>query len=748
MPKKTVIVTQTKRRETRLPDMFSEGAVLVHYLAERRFFEAVKDKLKVDRSGGYAGVDAVLLLVYYFAACMQVGLSKFDEFVGDHRCRLAALGERRSLPTQSSASRLLGDMEQDGVRAFGGWLLQEATEIEEVLRHPSVLSLDALGRPWHVMHYDPTKTVLRQRALPEGGDLTPAHRRAATLAAPGYTGHKRGEVVVSRPTLQHAGSRLWLHASLAPGNGDSRQELRLACAAAAACGDRMGHPRSQLLFVADGEFGHVPALTEIRANGMRGITRLNRPDLLDQGDVQHRMATGTWYLVPDSGSGPRRSAMDLGVVTVRPGEKTERDDGRPYDPIDVRVIVSRYPRSGEAEHGRVINSWQYELFAALDLEPEAWPAPDVLTEYYHRGGEENGFAQEDRELQLDRILSYHLAGQELAVLVGLAVWNLRVVLGLRMNPLPAERTPALPRSMEVDLRPCSIRAGNTPEDATAAPSAAADPGPLSPDPQAEAPDELQVDPPAIVPDTKSPMDALRSVLSGLDCSRFLQKHPDWSFSAGEASLRCPAGQALSLCGAYKTSNGSASLAFHAAAGVCAACPLRGACLTSANPDAIKQVSLIVPQDIATAVKEQIGAVQRERRLHRSEVAQATPPPSGKPRRARKGEPLPLIPPQDDSPIGDWEISRGQLLPAVIRSAFRAACRVMVVDVEVLLPPTPRRHPYLVTTSAQRQHRRLTWTERQARYALPDKAQLGILFEGATELSAILSPQGVSRRRAA
>jgi len=747
MPEKSVTVTETKRRESRLPDFFAEGAALVQYLSVRGFFDHVKERFKVDRSGGYAGVDAVLLLVYYFAAYAQVGLSRFDEVVGHHREKLAALGDRKRLPTQSSMSRLLGDVTQHDVHALRRWLLHEATEVDEVLRHPGVLSLDALGRPWHVVHYDPTKAVLRERALPEGGDLAPAHRRAATLTAPGHTGHKRGEGVVHRPSLQHAGSRLWLYASLAPGNGDQRGGLREACAAAVACVDRIEHPRSQTLFVADGEFGYVPSLTAIRASGMRMITRLNRLDLLDQEDVRCRMSTGSWYLVPDGCSGPQRSAMDLGVVTVRPGKETVQDDGTPYDPIEVRAVITRYPREGKAEHGRVIDGWQYELFAALDLEPDAWPAPDVITEYFHRGGQENGFAQEDRELQLDRTLSYNLAGQELAVLVGLAVWNLRVVLGHRMNPLPTKRAPAPRRVVKIDPRPFGT--SDSSEDTTAA---NADPIPPSSAPH----DEVPASPPAepvtgeseASGATPSPKASIRAALSGLDWAKVLRHRPGWSYDPEELALRCAAGASLRLCGAYANNNGTARLVFHTTASDCRDCPLRGSCLASLNPDAVKQIAVVVPLEMAAAIREPLGLLQRDRRLHRFEKVHAAPPTSGRPRRPRVGEPLPVAPPNDEEQPGMWEISRGQLLPAAARAAFRAACRGLVVHVRVAAPRAERQHPYLVTSAGQRQHRRSTWTERQQRYALPDEAKVNVVFEGAGPISSILAPRRTADHHAA
>ena len=68
---------------------------------------------------------------------------------------------------------------------------------------------------------------------------------------------------------------------------------------------------------------------------------------------------------------------------------------------------------------------------------DAWPAPEVVTAYYGRNSEENRFAQEDRELGLDRLISYRLPGQELATLVGLSVWNLGVVQGFELDRPPA-----------------------------------------------------------------------------------------------------------------------------------------------------------------------------------------------------------------------------------------------------------------------------------------------------------------------
>jgi len=83
---------------------------------------------------------------------------------------------------------------------------------------------------------------------------------------------------------------------------------------------------------------------------------------------------------------------------------------------------------------------------------DAWPAPEVITAYYGRIGEENRFAQEDRELGLDRLVGYHLPGQELATLVGLSVWNVGLVQGLLLERPPAERPVEVLRQAVVDDR--------------------------------------------------------------------------------------------------------------------------------------------------------------------------------------------------------------------------------------------------------------------------------------------------------
>ncbi len=333
------------------------------------------------------------------------------------------------------------------------WLLQELPLIDDLLRHPAVQTLDANGQPGHVVDFDPTKTVLRQRGLPHDHDLPQPDRRSKDTAAPGHTGRKCGNMVFRKNIAQHAGAGTWMHLHLSKGNGNSTDDLRLALTTAGQTFQRIDHPRARTMFRFDGEFGYVPDFTACRENHQPFIGRLNRPKLFEDTAFLARIRAAIWYEVPDSRSGPRRAAAELGEWTIKPGKQTRRPDGRRYEPLTTRIVASIFqPASGKAKRGRMLDGWQIELFAA-DLPVDAWPAPEAVAAYFGRcGTQENRFAQEDRELGLDRIFSYHLPGQELACLVGLMVWNLRLVMGFFADPPPVERPAQRLRQAVVDER--------------------------------------------------------------------------------------------------------------------------------------------------------------------------------------------------------------------------------------------------------------------------------------------------------
>src|SRR5690606_14539864 len=109
------------------------------------------------------------------------------------------------------------------------------------------------------------------------------------------------------------------------------------------------------------------------------------------------------------------------------------------------------PKSGEAGRGVVVEKWQYEVFLTV-LAADDWPAPEVVALYHKRSGGENRYAQEDRELGLGRIFSFHSDGQEFATVIGMMVWNLMIANGARLASPPEEKPHQPLRTPVVDER--------------------------------------------------------------------------------------------------------------------------------------------------------------------------------------------------------------------------------------------------------------------------------------------------------
>ena len=237
---------------------------------------------------------------------------------------------------------------------------------------------------------------------------------------------------------------------------------------------------------------------------------------------------------------------------------------------------------------------------------------------------------------------------------------------------------------------------------------------------------------------EDPQHILAGLLAPLDWSRFQKRRPGWLFDTEQGVLRCPQEHALTLCAvSLNSSRKSHQLDFMASKSACRECPLRVSCLGSVTPHPRKHVTMAVPKAAGDDIGEQLAEVQRARSLQRSAAIFAQPLPSGRLRRPPVGEPLAVRPPENDNTPGPWQISDAQFLPAAARAACRRASQAIVVHVTVTSPKREPPHPYLVKSPAQRQHRRLTWAERNARYALPDDAEVCIVFEGDRLLTATL-----------
>lgn len=458
-----------------LPADLRGGAQFVADLHDRGVLRDMAARFRVVRKAGFEPVDALIFLVYFFAARPAIGgLRGFDEMYRDMREVLARIGGRDQMITAASLSRLLGAVEPEVASTFSRWLLLHGANALPLLREPHVQSVDALGEHWHVVDYDPSREAYRERAPVEDAAHPPVRRRTVGLAAPGRAGRARGEVVMTQGLVQHAGSGLWLGVSLAPGNGDRRGQHRAAVDAVAEMCDALEHPRNRALLRCDGEFGGMPAISAAVSAGIAYLTRSASYQLLDTPEISRLLHTSTWRRVPDAGSGPVRYAADLGDVLISAANHTVKEDGSAYEPMWVRLVVSRYASASTGAEdqgaGKRIGKHVYELFVASGLTVTAWPAHDVVATFYGRIGQENRFAQADAELGVDRTHSWKLGGLTFALTCGLLVWNLRVVRGYELAPFPPREGPKPVTPAEVGPPPDGLPAPAPPAPAAPPPA--------------------------------------------------------------------------------------------------------------------------------------------------------------------------------------------------------------------------------------------------------------------------------------
>lgn len=447
MPDSTDVRKPGLHLRTYLPPDLAGATNLLGDLVTRGAVRRIGDDFRVARkAGGFVGLDAVIFLLAYFMSGWNVGgLRGFSEAFQPFMVVMAAVVGRARIMSQASLSRLLDVVNVDDARALGRRLLLEHVGALDVLRSLAVQTTDALGMSWHVLDFDPNREVYRRRELARGEARPVGDRRTETLAAPGHRGRKRGEVVLTQGLLIHAGSGLWVDASVQPGNGDPRVLLGNALEAVGALCDTLGHPRARSLVRTDGEFRGVPSFAAAVQAGVGFITRLSRYELLDDPAIRARLHDVQWERVEDAGGGPIRIATELGQVCLEAGETTLQADGTRFEPVDVRVIVSRYhcpldaPDGGRRGHR--IGESVFEMYGVIGATPEQWPAADMVAAYYGRCGQENRFAQVDRELGIDRSFSFQPGGHLLALICALATWNWQIVQAVKAHPLPLPTPP-------------------------------------------------------------------------------------------------------------------------------------------------------------------------------------------------------------------------------------------------------------------------------------------------------------------
>ena len=759
-------------------------------MRQRGLWGEAADRLRIQREGGYTGIDALMSFIYYFAAGLDVGVKEFSDRAREHHGQLAAVGQRCRLPTQSSMSRILAAVEAERAREFGSWLLLEAPDVAAVLQHPSVLTRDAVGEGWHIFDWDPTVTTLRQRALPVFDGMPNGRRRSELLAEPGYPGRKRGDVQFSRATLQHAGSGLWLGIEMAPGNGALRDAFQSAVRQVVATCEHAELSLDRAVLRADGAAGNVPFITACTEAGVHYLTRLAHYQLLEDKSIVEHLNDATWCTVPSSGSGPTRQAADLGQVVLEAAPTTLRADGRVFEPVETRVVVSRFPSS---ENGRgagvVLDDWQYELYAS-DLPPTAWPETEIVSGYYGRNGQENRFCQEDRELHLDRIFSYHLPGQQLATLIGLFVWNFEICRGMELasppealppqeaaHRMPATETPRLPDPTEPaaadDAVPTTNAEGTSSAGAAATTVAAAHAPPTTnaeessaagtaatavalahalpttnaeessaanaaPEPRPDAGSLSSAD------SSDSPGSTRRDVIEALDAldwTNILGEHDGWMWLGHKGGLQCPSTALLPLLRVEQIKGELIRARFQADSGTCDSCEHRPSCIRSGNPHYRKDVRLSIPSPHAEPLRAMWSSLCRAERNRTSASKRRLsarrrrrPPRPNRRLKSLSWRPPDLLP--HDPP--KLAVAPPFLLPAQLRKVSRGVTRPIVADVHLDLPPRrPKPSPVLALSVADRQKRRLTWDERLRWNELPEGACIEIRLFGSRDIRQLL-----------
>jgi len=194
------------------PSWLGEVAVMAHYLSHLALLEKIMLEVRFSRKrfGTYDTIDFLCVLIGYTLSG-EATLKGFYERLQPFAPPCMALFGRSELPSRAALSRFLSAIDQPAVEALRALFQKELVARPLTEESQSTGGLwDRCGEHWSVFDIDGTRQVARQRALPSTPDLPPAHRRMDEVCAPGYTGHKRGEVVRTRTTILQAHSHQWM----------------------------------------------------------------------------------------------------------------------------------------------------------------------------------------------------------------------------------------------------------------------------------------------------------------------------------------------------------------------------------------------------------------------------------------------------------------------------------------------------------------------------------------------------------
>jgi len=414
-----------------------EVAAVAHVLTQTGIFAAIEDHVQFARArfGKYDTIDFVIVLFGY-ALSGEPTITSFYERLIPFQQDYLDLFDRHDLPSRSALSRFLASLDQTTVEALRVQFQNDLFQRGKAFSNPGGL-LDRSGQHAVVIDVDGTRAVARQRALPQLPTLPAPHRRFGLVAAPGYTGRNRGEVVRTRTTILQAHTHQFLGTFGGPGNGDYREELKRACVVAVNYATTHCLLPSQVLIRLDGAYGDKWVLSEVLSTGLGLIGRSRDYTFLDRAEVKAVLAGPAVCQCTHPESGAERSLYDCPQIRLAKGGP------------DVRLLIATHPATlHHPKIGKLRDGTVYELFVST-LAPRAFTVKDVLDLYLHRGSFETVLADEDQEQNTDRWVSHSACGQEFWQILNQWVWNLRLELGQNVSATPIRTTAFAPTSVPV-----------------------------------------------------------------------------------------------------------------------------------------------------------------------------------------------------------------------------------------------------------------------------------------------------------
>jgi hypothetical protein len=671
----TTLIETTPEAAPTAPPWLAEALAVLRALRVSGLWSSLPDRLRVERgrAGIYVAADFLLVLLT-FAVSDAPHLKAFFQQLPPVALALGALWDRALLPSSAALSRFLAAVQPHHVTRFAAMLLDDLIDHGIPTERAGGL-LDREGQRTLVFDDDGTYHGMRQRELADDASRPPPRRRARDLCARGYYGGSgRGDVTRTRTTLQQAHTQEWLGCWSAPGNGHPFAQLEDACAAIVRYLTARGLTRSQGLLRLDGLYGYARVAALITRHHLGYLMRCADYRLFHRKVVQAVIAQPphATYASPDSSV--RRDAwqvLDLPWVAAKD----------PTDAVVTRLIITRRVaiEPGKPRVGKRVGDHVFELFVT-DRSASGWSIEDVLSVYLARGGFEATLAQEDRERDLDRTVSFSPAGQSLWTLIGQLAWNVRLRLGAQLTPSPQRVTlwaPAVPPSPE-------------PEPSVAPPPAEGGPvvveqgapvvaGALCAPSTAHATNEACAPGPATVSRGRI------AAAAGRSYGRFGGSDFRWT---EDGQLRCPADKLLRRTETRREPE-QLRVIYQASGSDCAACALWESCRgRPVRSDRGRKVSVLHPLPPA-------GEDSFARESAPSPVAPAvTPRP-------------PMPPGASAPPLGPKAVWWVDLTASEARRRLREALRGQSVEVapSPLITPRPAA-PF--RSRDERAHRRQTW----------------------------------------